>query len=229
LKLKEKMLNKIRKSCEIASKILHEVVENLKEGKSEKEVASEIRKLAKTKANGIAFQPIVAFGKHSATPHHRATTRKLKKGDVVKIDLGVRIDGWCSDITRTFFTSKPTKIQREAYEAVLAAQLLGIRKVKVGMQAKELDKVAREFLKQKGFAKNSIHSLGHGVGKRIHQSPKISPKCKTRIREGMVITIEPGVYLKGGFGVRIEDTLLAKKRSATILTKFPKKLRILKI
>ncbi len=219
----------IRKSCVIASQILREVVKNLEQGKTEKEVASEIRRLAKSEASGIAFRPIVAFGKNSAIPHHHATERKLKKGDVVKIDLGVKISGWCSDITRTFFTAEPTRLQREVYEAVLAAQLAGIRKTKVGMRAKDLDAVARDFLKEKGLGKYFIHTLGHGLGQKVHTAPKIGPKSKAVLKSGEVITIEPGVYLKNKFGVRIEDSILVKNKSVEILTKFPKKITILKI
>jgi len=223
------MLSKISKSCEIASQILREVVRDLKVGKSEKEVASEIRRLSKEKAGGIAFRPIVAFGKNSATPHHRATKQKLKKGDVVKIDLGVKYEGWCSDITRTFFTAKPTKLQRGVYEAVLAAQQLGIRKAKVGMRAKDLDAVSRDFLREKGLAKHFIHTLGHGLGKKVHTAPKIGPKSRASLKADKVITIEPGIYLKGKFGVRIEDSILLKANGVKILTKFPKKLTVLNI
>ncbi|MCK5472276.1 M24 family metallopeptidase [Candidatus Gracilibacteria bacterium] len=226
--MKNKIRN-IRLSCQIVSQILGKVSRNLKSRKTEKEVANEIRKLAKTKADGIAFQPIVAFGRNSAIPHHRPTVRKLKKGDVAKIDLGVKFDGFCSDLTRTFFTSEPTKLQLKVYKAVLRAQQIGIRRIKIGAKAKDLDAAAREFLARKGFAKNFIHSLGHGVGRKIHEAPKIGPTSKAILEEGAVITIEPGIYLKGKFGVRIEDTILLKKSSVEILTKFPKKLTILKI
>lgn len=222
-------LIKIRRSCLIASQILREVVSNLQRGKTEKAVANEIRKLTRGKAAGIAFQPIVAFGSNSATPHHRATLRKLKRGDVVKIDLGVKIDGWCSDITRTFFTTKPTALQRKVYEAVLATQVLSIRKVQVRMFTKDLDKVARDCLKEKGFAENFIHSLGHGIGLKVHSTPKIGPKSKATLKVNSVIAIEPGAYLKGKFGIRIEDTILVKKNGVEILTKLPKRLKVLKI
>ncbi|MFH1375429.1 MAG: M24 family metallopeptidase [Patescibacteria group bacterium] len=238
-------IQKIRQSCAIATQILRTVVKNLKAGKSEKQVASEIRKLAKKLANGIAFQPIVAFGRSSAFPHHRTTERQLRKSDVVKIDLGVKLDGCCSDITRTFFTAKPTALQRKVYKAVLAAQLLGIRKVKAGMAAKELDGFVRDYLKSvslppfarpersrraKGdLAKYFTHSTGHGLDRKVHAPPKIGPKSRAVIRTGKVITIEPGVYLKGKFGVRIEDSILVKKNGTEILTHFPKKPTIIKI
>jgi len=227
--MKSADIQNIRKSCEIVTQILFEVSRNLKRKKSEKEVANEIRKLTKTKAHGIAFQPIVAFGKNSAEPHHHPTARELKLGDVIKIDLGVRFNGWCSDLTRTFFTKEPTKLQREIYKIVLRAQQIGIQKIKIGMKAKDLDKVARDFLTKKGFGKNFIHSLGHGVKKKVHAAPKISPKSKSTLKLNDVITIEPGIYLKNKFGVRIEDTILICNSSSEILTHFPKKLTILKI
>lgn len=226
--MKNKIQN-IRLSCQIVSRILGDVSRNLKSGKTEKEIADEIRRLAKTEADGVAFQSIVAFGRNSAIPHHRPTARKLKKGDVVKIDLGVKFGGFCSDLTRTFFTDEPTRLQRKVYEAVLRAQQIGIRKVKVGMKAKNLDAATRNFLAEKGFARNFSHSLGHGVGRRIHEPPKIGPKSRATLHANDVIAIEPGIYLKGKFGVRIEDSLLVKKNGAELLTKFPKKLTVLKI
>ena len=201
----------------------------MQRGKTEKTVASEIRTLARSKAHGIAFQPIVAFGKNSAVPHHRATERKLKKGDIVKIDLGVKWNGWCSDITRTFFTAELSALQQEVYAAVLAAQKLGIRHARAEASGKELDARVRKFLQKKGFGKNFIHSLGHGVGKKIHQAPKISPKSKAVLKIGDVITIEPGVYLKNRFGIRIEDTFFVAEDGVEVLTKLPKKMQILQI
>ncbi|MBU1089424.1 aminopeptidase P family protein [Patescibacteria group bacterium] len=222
-------IQKIRRSCRLADEILAEIVGNLRRGKSEIDIAREIRRLAKSKSGRIAFQPIVAFGRNSATPHHRPTARRLKKGDIVKIDLGVKYQGWCSDITRTFFTVEPTKLQREVYEAVLRAQQIGIRKIKIGMKAKDLDAAARNFLAKEGFGKNFIHSLGHGIGRKVHTAPKIGPKSKSVLEKKTAITIEPGIYLKNKFGVRIEDSLLVKKNGVELLTKFPKKLTVLKI
>jgi Xaa-Pro aminopeptidase len=223
------MTNNIKKSCLLADRILSEIVNNLKKGKSEIEIAKEIRKLAKANQAGLAFPSIVAFGRNSATPHHSPTERKLKIGDIVKIDLGFRVGGFCSDMTRTFFTALPTAFQKEIYQTVLAAQKLGIRKTKIGISGKDLDKTSRDFLIKKGFGKNFIHSLGHGLGKRIHQNPKIGPKSKFILKKGDAITIEPGLYFKNRFGIRIEDTILVGKNEAEILTKFPKKMNVLKI
>ncbi|MCF7836656.1 M24 family metallopeptidase [Candidatus Gracilibacteria bacterium] len=222
-------LKKIRESCRLADEILAEVVGNLRRDKSEIAVAAEIRKLAKEKTKALAFPSIVAFGKNSAEPHHSPTERKLKVGDIVKIDLGVRIDGFCSDLTRTFFTRKPTDFQQKIYATVSAAQKLGIRKVAAGTSGKALDALVRDSLARKGFAKNFIHSLGHGLGRRIHQNPKISPKSKSSLKNGDAITIEPGLYFPGKFGVRIEDTVLVGKNRAEVLTKFPKKMKVLAI
>ncbi|MCF7846397.1 MAG: M24 family metallopeptidase [Candidatus Peribacteraceae bacterium] len=222
-------LQKIRNACRIADEILVEVVGNLQRGKSEIAVAREIRELAKKKADGLAFRPVVAFGRNAAEPHHKPAKRRLKVGDIVKIDLGVKVGGFCSDLTRTFFTDKPTEFQKFAYSAVLAAQKLGIRKVRAGISGKDLDASVRDFLERKKLAKHFIHSLGHGLGRKIHQAPKIGPKSKSVLKIGDVITIEPGVYLKNRFGIRIEDTLIVKKNGAEILTKSPKKLKILKI
>lgn len=222
-------INNVKKSCLLTDAILAEIVGNLRRGKSELAVAAEIRQLAKTNKVGLAFKPIVAFGRNSATPHHSPTKRKLKIGDIVKIDLGFRVNGFCSDMTRTFFTSEPSDFQKEIYNLILAAQKIGIRKTRIGISGQDLDKIARDFLKRKGFDKNFIHSLGHGLGRRIHQNPKISPKSKSILQIGDTITIEPGLYFPGKFGVRIEDTILIKKNGAEILTHASKKLKILKI
>ena len=222
-------IQKILASCQLADKILFEVIGNLRRGKSEIEVAAKIRKLSRTIANGLAFPSIVAFGRNSATPHHSPTERRLKVGDIVKIDLGVKYEGWCSDITRTFFTREPSEFQEKIYNTVLAAQKLGIQKTTIGISGKNLDTVVRDFLTKESFGKNFIHSLGHGVGKKVHQSPKISPKSKAILKIGDVITIEPGLYFKNRFGIRIEDTVLVEKDGIEILTKFPKKLTVLEI
>ena len=220
---------KIRESCRLVDEILAEIVANLRRGRSELTVASEIRKLARTKADGLAFPPIVAFGRNSATPHHSPTARKLKIGDLVKIDLGVRVGGFCSDLTRTFFTAEPSEFQKNIFRIVAAAQKIGIRKVAAGISGRELDEFARKFLAKKGFAKNFVHSLGHGLGRQIHQNPKIGPKSKSILRVGDAIAIEPGLYFPGRFGVRIEDTILVGGNGAEILTSAPRKLKILKI
>ncbi|MFH0776974.1 MAG: M24 family metallopeptidase [Patescibacteria group bacterium] len=222
-------IKNIRAACLLTDQILAEVVANLRFGKSEIAVAREIRKLTRLNKARIAFPPIVAFGRNSATPHHKPSARKLKRGDIIKIDLGTKVGGFCSDLTRTFFTAKPTDFQKKIYQAVLAAQKIGIAKTRAGVSGKSLDEFARNFLARKGFAKNFIHSLGHGLGRKIHQNPKVGPKSKSSLRIGDTITIEPGLYFRGKFGIRIEDTLVVEKNCAEVLTKYPKKLRVLKI
>ncbi|MFH0834168.1 MAG: M24 family metallopeptidase [Patescibacteria group bacterium] len=219
----------IKKACLLADEILAEVVANLRFGKSEITVAREIRKLIKVKKAELAFPSIIAFGRNSATPHHKPTARKLKRGDIIKIDLGTKVGGFCSDLTRTFFTAKPTDFQKKIYQTVLAAQKIGIAKTRAGVSGKSLDGFARNFLARKGFAKNFIHSLGHGLGRKIHQNPKVGPKSRSILKIGDAITIEPGLYFKNRFGIRIEDTLVVAKNGAEVLTKYPKKLRVLKI
>lgn len=221
---------KIRKSCQLTARILKTVVSNLKAGKSELEVAAEIQILAaKFGAEKLAFDSVVAFGANSACPHAKATKKRLKRGDLVKIDLGVMLDGYASDMTRTFFTAEPNTEQRETYAAVLTAQRQAIASIKSGMKAKNVADSVKAFFTEKKIAKYFTHSLGHGVGLQIHEAPSLSEKSKDVLTSGNVVTVEPGIYFPKKYGIRIEDTVVVKKQGVDILTKFPKNLRVLKI
>jgi Xaa-Pro aminopeptidase len=218
----------IREACAIAGKVLIAAAQSLKIGKSEKEISKEITKFAKKfGAEKLAFKSIVAFGESSAIPHHRPTGRKLKRGDAVKFDLGVVKHGMCSDITRTFFASEASAKQRKVYNRVLRSQTLALKAVKAGVRARYVDKVSREAMQElKG---NYIHGAGHGVGKLIHEDPRLKPKSLQTLKAGDVITVEPGLYFAGEFGVRIEDTIVVTKTGFEFLTKLPRKLTILRI
>lgn len=221
-------ISQIREACEIAGKVLLAAVANLKIGKSEKEVSKEITQLArKFGAEKLAFKSIVAFGENSAIPHHRPTGRKLKRGDAVKIDMGVRKHGMCSDITRTFFAGKISEKQRKVYNRVLRSQTLALKAVKAGVKARFVDKVSREAMKE--WKGNYTHGAGHGVGKLIHEDPRLKPKSLHTLKAGDVITVEPGLYFADEFGVRIEDTIVVTKTGFEFLTQLPRKLTILKI
>ncbi len=223
-------IQKIRKSCQITVRVLRGVLKFLKIGKIELEVAEEIRRLAIwLGAEELAFDPVVAFGANSACPHAKPSRRKLRKGDVVLLDLGAKYAGYCSDMTRTFFTAPPTERQREVYEAVLAAQKTGVQKIRPGVKACKVDGAVRGVLQQAGYEKQFTHSTGHGVGLEIHESPSLNKIETSDLQAGNVVTVEPGVYLEKNFGVRIEDTVVVTKTGAKILTEFPKDLTVLKV
>lgn len=208
---------------EAQKRILQAAHSFLKHTPSEKEVAWWIIQLARELgADEISFEPIVAFGEHSASPHHHPTDRKLKRGDTVLIDMGMKYQGYCSDMTRTFFPWGANREQGEIHEIVLRAQLAGIAAMKPGISGHEADLAARTIIDHAGYADKFGHSTGHGIGLDVHEFPSSSPKVKALFAPGMVITVEPGIYLPGKFGVRIEDMVLITENSHRNLTKLPK-------
>lgn len=169
-------------------------------------------------AEDISFEPIVAFGKNSALPHHQPGKTKLKKGDLVLIDMGMKYKGYCSDMTRIIFTATPTKLQKEIYETVLAAQKAALKTTNNGFVEQKIDSLARTPITEAGYSENFGHGTGHGIGLKIHESPSLSPNGKNKIKPGMVITVEPGIYLPGKFGIRIEDMAIVTKTGLKNIT-----------
>jgi len=207
------------KAIEIVKQITKEIPHWLKVGIKEKDLAEKIKTALKKRGAKSAFRIIVASGKRSAKPHGFATNKRTKKGDLVVVDFGAKYRGFCSDLTRTFVMGKPTEKQKKVIKAVKAAQIIAINKIKPGVQACKIDQVVRNHLEKQGLAKYFIHNTGHGIGKKVHEAPKLSKKNKNRLKKGQVITIEPGVYIKGWGGVRIEDMVLVTRSGAKILTK----------
>lgn len=237
-------IEKIKKACEIADLVFEKIIKEIKSGVSEKEIGNKIELFAKEDGGEASFKPIVAFGENSSVPHHETANSRLEKklGQFIKIDFGVKYEGYCSDMTRTLFFGKPTKKQRLIYKTVLEAQERAsgfIRKQleRVGpltqksklkgsdpIRAKEVDKVAREYIKQIGFY-SIPHSLGHGIGIEVHEPPRLSPKSDEHIEEGMVFSIEPGIYIPGYGGVRIEDLFAIQNGKLVKLTESSKVLQ----
>ena len=224
-----KELAYIKKACAIAEKAFKNTVKTLKVGVTEAEVAtyleSEFKRLG---ASGTSFDTIVAFGANSAVPHHQTGNKKLEENTVVLMDFGCRYKGYCSDMTRTFFFGKPTKEFTAAYNSVLAAHLAAYEGIKEGMTGFEADKIARDSLAAAGLSKYFTHSLGHGIGVNIHEAPTLSPRGETPLKNGMVFSIEPGVYLNGKFGIRIEDTVCLKDGKVVTFMKVGKGLKTIK-
>jgi len=188
-------------------------------------VAAELEyKARQLGAEGMSFETIVASGVRSALPHGRATTTPLPRKGFVTLDFGIIFGGYCSDMTRTVYLGKPRARERAAYEAVLEAQQAGVEAVRSGASCGEVDEAARGVLRKAGLAEAFSHSTGHGVGLEIHESPRIGAGQKTRLLPGMVITIEPGVYLAGEFGIRIEDMVAVTDAGGQVLTPAPKAL-----
>ena len=203
-------LSRIQLACVIADDAFWTILPQLKEGMTETQVAALLEyEMRKREAEGVSFDTIVAFGAHSAVPHHKTGDAPLERGDVVLIDFGCKVDGYCSDMTRTFLFGDDGKHEefKKAYQAVLAAHEKVLPEVKSGMTAGEADAIARDYLEEKGYGQYFTHSLGHGIGLQIHEFPTLTKGKDTVLQEGMVFSDEPGVYIEGKWGIRIEDTV----------------------
>lgn len=221
-------LDKIRRAVAIGDSAFKHMLQFLRPGLTEKEVAFELEFfMRKTGADGLAFSVIAASGPNSALPHAVPTDRVLQPGDFVKIDYGCKIDGYCSDMTRTVVLGQATEKQREVYDIVLRAQLAAVAAVRPGMTGADLDAVARQIITEAGYGDNFGHGLGHGVGLQVHEGPGAGSRSTTVFEPGMVITIEPGIYLPGWGGVRIEDMAFITADGAEIPTASTKELLII--
>lgn len=212
---------KIKKACKITDNIFDKFVKNFKKFKTEEEAAAFL--VYETRKIGCipSFEPIVASGKNASIPHH-TPSGKINKGFCV-IDYGIKYKGYCSDVTRTIYYGKPSPVEEKTYYDLLNEQERIISLVKPGVLIGDLCVEAEKSLKQK-----LIHSLGHGMGIEVHEHPYVSLESKVKLMEGMVITIEPGEYIEGKYGIRIEDDVLVTKKGCEVLSRFPKKLIIVK-
>lgn len=218
-------LKNIKKACAIAEASLKCVLPLIKEGISELELAAALEaEFKKHGASNPSFETIVAFGKNAAVPHHETGSTRLKNNECVLIDFGCLYKGYCSDMTRTFFYGKPDKQFKKAYEAVLTAHLAAEKGIYAGIECVAADKIARDILEERGYGKYFTHSLGHGIGVNIHEPPALSPKGKGTLENRMVFSIEPGVYIDGKFGIRIENTVTLSGGKVVPFMKTTKKL-----
>lgn len=199
---------KLRRAAKIAVKGMRCAAELIEVGRSELEIAAEAEHaMRRAGSEGTSFSTIVASGRNSWLPHSTATRRRLRQGDLIIIDLGAKYEGYCSDMTRTFALS-PTRKQLKLVELVKRAQRAAIARVRDGVRASAIDKVARDFISRAGYASYYLHSTGHGVGLEIHESPSLAPDSRGVLRKDMVTTVEPGIYLLGVGGARWEDMVL---------------------
>lgn len=221
-------ISKIRKACTIGSTAAESIPELVSEGMAETEAAAELnRKMMRLGASGPAFVTAVAFGSNSAQPHYHPLQRRLKRGHFALFDFGANYRRYVSDITRTFTCGPASTKQKEMYEVVLDAQLAAIDSIRAGEQGKDVDLAARNLIDASKFRGMFIHSTGHGIGISVHDPGAISYARDMTLREGMVLTVEPGIYIKGYGGVRIEDDVLVTKHGCQILTPCTKEFRVL--
>ena len=212
----------IREACRLATVGMQTAKELIGVGLKEKDVAAEIEyAMRKAGSDGTAFETIVASGPTSAYPHGSSMERKICDGDFVIVDLGATHKFYRSDMTRTFVASKTTYHQAAIYDAVKIAHEKALEAIKPEVAASEVDKTARRVIEKAGFGEYFVHNLGHGVGLEVHEAPILSPDSKDILATGNVVTDEPGVYVPGLGGVRIEDTILVTKNGAEILTRGP--------
>ncbi|MDQ6699171.1 MAG: Xaa-Pro peptidase family protein [Acidobacteriota bacterium] len=217
----------IRQSVGTNSRAFEAAAAALKPGKREFELAAEIDfRMRKFGAEAQAFDTIVAAGERSALPHARPTNAAIASNQVVLVDMGAIQTGYASDMTRMLFLGSPSRRLKELYRTVLDAQLAAIEAVRPGISAGRVDRAARDVFKRAGLDKAFVHSTGHGLGIEIHEPPRIGRKDKTRLEKGMTITIEPGVYIDGFCGIRIEDTVLVTATGCEVLTPTSKDLRL---
>ncbi len=209
----------------VGAKLFEHILGFLRSGLAEFEVAAEIEHRARLLgAEGMSFETIVASGLRSALPHGRATAARLPRRGFVTLDFGVVLKGYCSDMTRTVHLGKPSSGERAAYEAVREAQEAAVSAVAAGVSCAEVDEAARGVLRKAGWAEAFSHSTGHGVGLEIHEPPRIGAGQGSRLLAGMVVTIEPGIYLAGKYGIRIEDMVAVTGIGGQVLTPAPKAL-----
>jgi Xaa-Pro aminopeptidase len=209
----------IATSADLMCQILAEVIGSLEPGRTEKEVAWQIEGLAREGgAEDLAFPPIVASGPNGALPHAVPTERKLRTKEPIILDVGVRVDGYCCDMTRTIFLGTPGAKFRKIYRTVREAQLCALRDVRPGTETTLPDSTARQVIGDAGFGEYFGHALGHGVGLATHEGPRLGPQKPVELKRGMVVTIEPGIYIPGKGGVRLEEMVAVEKNGPRILT-----------
>ena len=219
IKDKEEIIN-IERACEITDNCFSHILEYIKPGMTEKQIADEIEEYYKTRTDGLSFDTIVASGENTSMPHAVPTNRKIQEKDIITIDMGCKVNGYCSDMTRTFFVGEVPEEVKPVYDLVLKNQVQTGEQYKDGASTRLLAKMVESDFRLHGY--DLIHSLGHGVVLEIHEAPYISFNPDAQLKESMVVTNEPGIYIPGKFGVRIEDTLQITKFGCISLTKSEK-------
>ncbi len=213
----------IRQAAHIASKAAAAALDGEISAEAENIFALDLlRRMLEMGAEGASFEPIVAVGPNSAEPHHRPGNTTILGPGPLKIDMGARYEGYCSDLTRTVYLGQPDETFRAVYPVVYEAQMRAIEAIRAGVHAKHVDSVARRVIEEAGLGDKFTHGLGHGVGLEVHEAPALGPRAEHVLEEGNVVTVEPGVYIQGWGGVRIEDLVLVTEDGVEVLTDAPK-------
>ncbi|MFW6040246.1 MAG: M24 family metallopeptidase [Thermoplasmatota archaeon] len=221
-------IGRLRKACEIASEVAEKITDHIEEGVREYELAAELSYMMKKKgATGDAFEIIASSGPNTAEPHYTAGDRRLKKGDFVLFDFGCIYKRYRSDITRTFVLGEISEKQKKMYETVLKAQETALEKIEPGVDGKEVHNAAKEVIDDTEFEGKFTHGLGHSLGLSVHDGSGLSPNVDVTLKEGMVFTVEPGIYLPGYGGVRIEDDIVVTEDGYEMLTDADKSLTVI--
>ncbi len=215
----ENEIRQIRKALKINTQAYQFLKKVIKPGLSEREVLEKLEGFVKSRHVGFSFPPIIAAGPNSCFPHAKVTGRKIKNNEIVLVDLGIDVEGYKSDLTRIFFLGRIPRSVRKVFDIVRTAQQRAIEKIKPGILAADVDQEARNYLSKKGLGKFFGHSLGHGVGLEIHEGPSLSQRSVSILKEGMVVTAEPAVYIPHKYGIRVEDMVLVTKSGCSVLSK----------
>ncbi len=224
----EKEIQLLKEASKVNDAAMGELIKNMREGSKEIDLARKLVDIyAKHGTEQFSFEPLIAFGKNGAEPHHSCDTSILKKGDSIIIDIGGKTNGYCSDMTRTVFCTEASERQKEVYNIVLQANLAGIKAVKPGIKFSVIDKAARDVITEAGYGKYFTHRTGHNVGIDVHEPTDVSGVNHSEVKEGMVFSIEPGIYLPNEFGVRIEDLVLVTKDGCEILNSYDKSMKVI--
>lgn len=220
----DKEIENVKKACKLGDQTFKHILSEIRIGITEKNLVQKIEMFILNHGAQISFRPIVAFGENSSSPHHVSTDKKLKKNEIVLLDFGVKINNYCSDMTRTIFFGKANREQKKIYRTVLESQTKAIELLKLSIKNYKpitgfyLDKTARVHIESEGYP-SIPHSLGHGIGLEVHEKPSLSPKSKETLINGMIFSIEPGIYIPGFGGIRIEDLILLTAKGPQIITR----------
>ena len=218
---------KMIRASQVNDSVMAQVANLIQVGKSEAQLRDEIDAIFRKISQGNSFDTIVAYGDHAADPHGEPGERVLKPGEAVVVDMGCVVDGYCADMTRTFFVGENT--EKELYDIVLRANLAGIAAVKPGIPFKQIDLAARKVIQDAGYGEYFIHRLGHGIGMEVHEPFDVSATDEVIVQEGMCFSIEPGIYIPGRVGIRIEDLVCVTKDGCKVLNAYPKNQEVLKL
>ena len=221
-------INFMRDCSRLNDSVMELLVKNIKQNQSELALVEILRRIKSDLGiDKFSFEPIIAFGKNAAEPHHISNQTKLKPGDCIVIDIGFIKNNYCSDMTRTFFYKYASESDKKIYDIVLKANLAAIKKINPGTNFSEIDLVARNYIKQSGYGENFIHSTGHSIGLECHEFGTVGFRNQEIIKENMIFSVEPGIYIKNQLGIRIEDLILVTKNGCELLNRFNKNISVI--